>query len=180
CTLRSVVVIDPPNLTEVYGGIEGVRLGVQLVAALLHRGAHGLGPEVLRYVFSMIQAARHLRRRGDVVEHLGEELRAARGALGQEAAMHEVAERLSGIYQNTLSTLDYRIKVFGRPQLLRRSDIADLVRALLLGGVRAAWLWHQLGGRRWRLLVDRNRLKASAIRLCANMDLGDDSVLSRK
>ena len=169
-TLESVVLIDSPSPTAVYGGIEGVRLGLQLVAALLRRGAQGLGPEVLQYVFSIIAAARHLRRRPDVVERLRKELRAAETTLGEETAMHERAERLSEIYQNTISTLDYRIKVFGRPQLLQRSDIADLVRALLLGGVRAAWLWHQLGGRRWRLLLDRNRLKASAIRLCANMD----------
>ena len=179
-TLYSALAIDSPSPSEVYGGITGVRLGLQLVAALLSRGARGLGPEVLQYVFSIIAAARHLRRRPDVIGRLREELRAAETVLRPEGAPQEHAERLSEIYQNTISTLDYRIKVFGRPQLLQRSDIADVVRALLLGGVRAAWLWHQLGGRRWRLLLDRNRLKASAIRLCANMDSGDDSVLSRK
>lgn len=172
-TLASVVVIDPSEPTDVYGGIEGVRLGLQLVAALLRRGARGLGPEVLQYVFSIIQAARQLRRHPDVIARLGSEIRAAESALGPGIAQHEVAARLSDIYQGTLSTLDYRIKVFGRPQLLQRNDIADLVRALLLGGVRAAWLWHQLGGRRWRLLFDRNRLKASAVRLCANMEPRD-------
>jgi high frequency lysogenization protein len=172
-TLESVVAIDPPKLVDVYGDIEGVKLGLQLVAALLRRGAGSLGPEVVQYVFSVVQATRHLRRRSDVVERLGEELRAAQSALGKDYARQAYAERLAHIYQNTLSTLDYRIKIFGAPQFLQRSDISDLVRALLLGGVRAAWLWHQLGGRRWRLLFDRNRLKASALQLCANMDAGD-------
>lgn len=169
-TLESVVVMDAPSLTDVYGGIEGVKLGLQLVAALLRRGARTLGPEVVQYVFSIIQAARHLRRNPEVVERLGRELRAAETSLGATYEERDYAHRLSRVYQDTLSTLDYRIKVFGTPQLLQRRDIADLVRALLLGGVRAAWLWHQLGGRRWRLLFDRNRLKTSAVRLCATME----------
>jgi high frequency lysogenization protein len=32
------------------------------------------------------------------------------------------------------------------------------VRALLLAGIRAAFLWRQLGGRRWKLVLQRRRL----------------------
>ncbi|MFB0933325.1 MAG: DUF489 family protein, partial [Pseudomonadales bacterium] len=35
------------------------------------------------------------------------------------------------------------------------------IRALLLSGVRSAVLWHQLGGRRWQLLLQREGLKKS-------------------
>ena len=41
---------------------------------------------------------------------------------------------------------------------LQDENKAARVRALFLAGVRAAFLWHQLGGRRWQLLFQRKRL----------------------
>ena len=39
---------------------------------------------------------------------------------------------------------------------------ADIIRALLLSGIRAAFLWRQLGGRRWSLLLRRKKLLQAA------------------
>ena len=72
--------------------------------------------------------------------------------------VQEVCHSLSGIYQDTISTFKYRIKVTGSMQQLQNPANADLIRALLLAGIRSAVLWRQLGGRRWRLLAQRRRL----------------------
>ncbi|MEQ8953835.1 MAG: DUF489 family protein, partial [Gammaproteobacteria bacterium] len=40
--------------------------------------------------------------------------------------------------------------------------VANCIRALLLAGIRAAFLWYQLGGRRWRLLLYRKRIQETA------------------
>ncbi|MEZ5557402.1 MAG: DUF489 family protein [Pseudomonadales bacterium] len=45
------------------------------------------------------------------------------------------------------------------PQVLQREQTAEEIRALLLAGVRFAWLW-QLGGRRWHLILRRRVLLA--------------------
>ena len=39
---------------------------------------------------------------------------------------------------------------------LNQNEVADEIRSLLLGGIRFAWLWRQLGGRRWHLIMRRN------------------------
>ena len=62
---------------------------------------------------------------------------------------------LAGVYQASVSTLGKRIQVTGNPQLLQQEETANEIRALLLGGVRFAWLWQQLGGRRWQLVLQR-------------------------
>ncbi|WP_299236508.1 DUF489 family protein, partial [uncultured Halomonas sp.] len=41
----------------------------------------------------------------------------------------------------------------------------ERVRACLLAGIRFALLWHQQGGRRWKLIVQRGALKKSLDRL---------------
>ena len=67
-------------------------------------------------------------------------------------------EQLGKLYQDTISKLPYRIQVQGKIELLRNDQIAMRIRALLLAGIRAAVLWHQLGGRRWHLIFYRKRI----------------------
>jgi high frequency lysogenization protein len=72
--------------------------------------------------------------------------------------VNDVCHSVSGIYQDTLSKLRFRIKVSGSAQHLQDGVNADIIRALLLAGIRSAFLWRQLGGRRWRLLFERKRI----------------------
>ncbi len=48
------------------------------------------------------------------------------------------------------------LKTLSQRQII--AHYADIIRALLLAGIRAAFLWRQLGGRRWRLLLQRKKL----------------------
>ncbi len=73
-----------------------------------------------------------------------------------------ILEQLANLYQDTISTLSYRIQVQGKIDNLKNERIANSIRALLLAGIRSAVLWYQLGGRRWRLVVHRKRIKETA------------------
>src|SRR5690606_26637288 len=97
------------------------------------------------------ELARLLARVPQVIEKLG-------GLLDQVDPADPDPERLSRIYQQTISTLGKRIQVTGEPKLLQQEAIADRIRALLLAGVRLGWLWQQLGGRRWHLILRRRPL----------------------
>ena len=72
--------------------------------------------------------------------------------------VNSLCHSVSGIYQDTLSQLKFRIKVTGSAQHLQNQQNADVIRALLLSGIRSAFLWRQLGGRRWKLIMQRKRL----------------------
>lgn len=67
-------------------------------------------------------------------------------------------EALADIYQATISKLGHRIQVTGHPQTLNDPVVAAQIRALLLSGVRFAWLWRSLGGRRRHLVLGRRRI----------------------
>tara|TARA_B110000196_G_C20719935_1_gene463707 strand:- start:184 stop:600 length:417 start_codon:yes stop_codon:yes gene_type:complete len=84
------------------------------------------------------------------------------GQLRQEQSF----EQLATLYQDTISTLSHRIQVHGQEDYLQNDYVSNRVRSLLLAGIRSAVLWHQLGGRRWRLILYRKRLQetASALR----------------
>ena len=89
--------------------------------------------------------------------------------LYQGADISDLSANISAIYQDTLSTLPYRIKVTGSAQHLNNPQVADLVRALLMCGVRAAFLWRQLGGTRFKLRLSRGRVRDTAARMAREL-----------
>jgi high frequency lysogenization protein len=76
-----------------------------------------------------------------------------------------VLANLAGIYSDTVSQLTPKIMVNGEQQHLSNPDNVNRIRALLLGGIRAGILWHQVGGRRWHFLFRRKRLVDTAQQL---------------
>ena len=101
-----------------------------------------------------------LRKNEDTVSILRNRLLALSGQQAHFDKFSDVAfcHRIAGIYVDTLGTFRFRIQVKGDPAHLQDDDKAARIRALFLAGVRAAFLWHQLGGRRWHLLFHRKRL----------------------
>lgn len=145
---RAITSQHAQQLREVFPRIGDFRSGVKTTVAALQGKPEN--PEVLRYALQLIELAGLLKRSPEVVERLGKEL----DALPQDPTDAELARA----YQASVSTLGKRIQVTGNPALLQQEDVANSIRALLLGGVRFAWLWQQLGGRRWHLVLKRKQL----------------------
>jgi high frequency lysogenization protein len=119
------------------------------------------GPELAdaaKHAVTVIQVALDLRQQRDLSNRLRTEIETL-ARTRSTMASDEVVTELGAIYQRTLSTLPRRVHVTGDPAVLQRPAVAARIRALLLGGVRAAWLWHALGGRRWHLLLKRTTMR---------------------
>ena len=115
-------------------------------------------PEVMRYALSIVHLEGRLRKNSHMMNQLGESIQSSVRQADHFHITHEsVIGSLADTYKQTLSTLSFRIKVSGNPQILQNSLNANKVRALLLAGIRAAILWRQVGGRRWHLLFNRKR-----------------------
>ncbi|HEX7036159.1 MAG TPA: DUF489 family protein [Pseudomonadales bacterium] len=137
------------SMAEVFPDPAAYAVGIRAAMEILSGKARS--PEVLRYTLQVIELARLLARVPQIVEKLG-------GLLDHVDPADPDPESLSRIYQQTISTLGKRIQVTGEPKLLQQEAVADRIRALLLAGVRLGWLWQQLGGRRWHLILRRRPL----------------------
>jgi high frequency lysogenization protein len=145
---RAITSQHAESLREVFPEPAGFRGGAEsAINALEGKPAH---PEVLRYALELVELAGLLKKSPEVVSRLGREL----DALPTEPTDMELAR----VYQVSISTLGKRIQVTGKSELLQQERTADEIRALLLAGVRFAWLWQQLGGRRWHLLLQRKSI----------------------
>lgn len=158
--VRSVLNLNPKSVEDVYSGVSGVETGLKGLRDVLAKRGKGTSPEVLRYTMGLLHAQRKLSARADLMETLGRSLeRAAEQFQYFDDSLHEsVIGAVANCYQQSVSKLNYRIRVMGNPTYLQNPRTADQVRAILLFGIRSAHLWHQQGGRRWQILVKRNRI----------------------
>ena len=160
CMLGSLMVIDPKDTLDVFGGNDlYLRDGYRALASALERDPNSLQREPLRYALSMLGLERQLGKRDDMLAVIGKRLPQIQNQVEHFGLVHENVIAASGaLYQDTLSTLRQRIQVQGDMRHLQQPSNASKIRALLLAGIRCARLWRQLGGHRWQLVISRRKL----------------------
>jgi high frequency lysogenization protein len=167
-TIGSLFYIDADSVAEVYGGLEGVRVGLHTLRVQLSNPRSSEGLEVTRYAVTLLQLERRLHRRRELLEALRTGIERISVQVSYFSRTHDtVIAALDDLYRNTISTLTPRVIVHGEPSFLEDTGRARLIRALLLAGVRSAVLWRQSGGGRWNLLFGRASMLATAEQLLA-------------
>ena len=162
-SLRSLFAFDAPTVDAVYGNIQGVKLGLRSVVDMLTDATNEDHVAMGAYVRGLLKLEDQFGKRPDLQEVVSSRL----GHVNFKAQHFsddavELAASISAIYQDTISNLPYRIKVKGNVQHLQQTKNADLVRTLLLAGLRSAHLWRQLGGRPRHFLFKGGKLAATA------------------
>ena len=162
-SIHSLFEFDPDSVEQTYGGLAGVKLGLHNLSSLLASRQSQENREMVRYVFSLL----YLERRFAADKEMMAVVRSRLGHTSFRAEhfashVNDLCHSVSGIYQDTLSKLKFRIKVTGSVQHLQNPQNEDIIRALLLAGIRSAFLWRQMGGRRWKLVFQRKRLLATS------------------
>jgi len=158
-SLDSLFETDPESTEAVFGGLSGVRLGLTM-ANELARSVSSDAQQAMGYASGLLRITMLLRKDRARQAELGRALELVEDARRQAGDPLEssVVAQLADVYRQQISSLPLRIEVHGNPRFLREGDKVGLIRALLLAGVRAGFLWFQLGGRPWRLLFQRNRM----------------------
>lgn len=162
-SLKSIFVTNPAKTSDVYGGKSGVALGIKVATAMILHFNLADHADVLRYTFALLQLERKLARHPDCLRELATRITKIDvnrlSAVSQASLINEdlVAE-LAELYHSTLGNFEPRIRVQGKQVHLQNPSNISRIRALLLAGLRSAVLWHQLGGRRWHLMIARKPL----------------------
>lgn len=162
--LSSILMVNAPTTEDIYGGPfdcqSNLALGRRIATEVMGKGKDAVNPDTIRYALSMIHLESKLHKDSDMLAAIGQRLNQLERQLEHyDSVMHEnVIAGISGMYQDTLSKLSFRIQVHGDSRFLQQSHIAHQVRAILMAGIRAAMLWRQVGGRRWHLIFKRKAL----------------------
>ena len=165
-SIQSQFDFDPNTTESVFGGVQGVGLGLGTLQGILTPANYAGLQMPARYLTGMIFLERKLSRNDEMKDIIHSRLEhTAYRATHFNDDPAGLASAIAAIYQDTISKFQYRIHVSGDPNLLREAQQADRIRALLLAGIRAAMLWRQVGGRRWHLLTRKSTLRQTAAAL---------------
>ncbi|MEP7042016.1 MAG: high frequency lysogenization protein HflD [Dokdonella sp.] len=153
-SLASVFRIDADSAADVFGGISGVRRGLETLLDQFDNGERDLA--LTRLVLGVLRLERRLARNPRMLAELRKGIEDIQRQVDHLGVAHaSVQTRLAELYVQTLSQLRPRVVVHGNPLHLADPQRVEQIRALLLAAIRAAVLWRQVGGSQIRLLLRR-------------------------
>lgn len=158
-SIGSVLKIDAEDVEHVFSGLNGVKIGLQQLSKQLG-GPPAIDPEQVKYAATLVFLERKLVREPKFLDEIkaGIEVAAAEAEQLPSVLDEKVLTKLASLYQNTISKLHPRIIINGEQAYLTDSENTTKIRALLLAGIRAAFLWRQCGGNRWKFLLFRGKI----------------------
>lgn len=181
-SVNPLLVLNPRSEADVYPNLAHLNLGLRTLNDIFSQVRSPENASLVRYTLGMLLLRNKLDANPTMQANIRdglqqiqplqlipenatpwrmEESEKTDGQMRQE----QTFEQLATLYQDTISTLPHRIQVQGQVDYLQNEYVANRVRSLLLAGIRSAVLWHQLGGRRWRLIFYRKRVQETASRL---------------
>ncbi|CBL47026.1 Protein of unknown function (DUF489) [gamma proteobacterium HdN1] len=163
CLMGSIFVMDPQDVSEVYGGVKPLSHGIDILLEILDKNQTQRYGESIRYAVGLLNIERQLRRKSDLLALLRSRLEQLdQQRVHFDSISHSsVIARLAQLYVDTMGTLRFRIQVKGDPRHLTQEETANKVRAVFLAGVRSAILWRQLGGSRTDFFLRKRALVVS-------------------
>lgn len=170
-SLNSVIDMNPSSTLGVFGGSEAnLRLGLETLLGVLNASRQGLNAELTRYTLSLMVLERKLSSAKGALNTLGDRINGLQRQLDHfDLQSDTLMSAMAGIYVDVISPLGPRIQVTGSPAVLQSPQVQAKVRASLLAGIRAAVLWHQVGGGRLQLMFSRHRLTTQAKQILAHL-----------
>jgi high frequency lysogenization protein len=169
-SLASVFRIDADSAAAVFGGLAGVRLGLETLLHQFEGAERNLA--LTRLVLGTLRLQKRLARNPRMQRALRDGIEAIQRQADHFGLAHPTVQaRLADLYVETLSELRPRVVVHGNPVQLSNPQVVAQIRALLLAAVRAAVLWRQVGGGQLRLLLRRREYAMLARGLLARSTL---------
>ncbi|MCP4984274.1 MAG: high frequency lysogenization protein HflD [Gammaproteobacteria bacterium] len=158
CSIDSLFTIDAASTEEALGQVSQLSRGLEALSDYLGGENRSPGRNIAYYLLSILKISTQVLRNPALAEKLLEGLgKIENSAKDFEMSRGSVINKIDGLYQDCISSLNPRIIVRGDQNYLRNTDNAAKIRGLLLAGIRAAVLWQQLGGNKWNLFWLRKK-----------------------
>jgi high frequency lysogenization protein len=161
--LGSLLAIEADTVDEIYGSANRLRLGAETLISVLQGDRRYM--ESLAYAVSIMQLENKFRKNSRMQALIGSELLTI-ADFDDDAELHEIkdvqAKKIAELYTKSISTINPRIVINGRPQHLQVDRTISWIRTLLFASLRSAVLWRQMGGGRFNLMFGRKKMLEQA------------------
>ncbi|PCK03467.1 MAG: lysogenization regulator HflD [Alteromonadaceae bacterium] len=157
--IGSLFETTPTSTEAVFGGLHNINSGLQLLKELLNNHKAASNADAVRYLLGILYLQRRLDSNKDLLSIISSRLKKVEDQTQHFDITHDtIVANIADLYSDTISKFRYRIQVTGDPTYLQQQRVANQIRSMLLAAIRAAMLWRQVGGSRWQLLLQRNKI----------------------
>ncbi|MCP1726788.1 high frequency lysogenization protein [Natronospira proteinivora] len=164
--VKSTLTRDAESTEAIFGGVQALLPGLRQFHRLLTEQVPADDMALTRYAVGVMHIAKKLRKKPALMDALSSGIDKAERSVSHFGSDHEnVFAALADTYSETAGNIHPRIMVSGNDNHLQNPRVVNQIRSLLLAAIRAAVLWHQLGGNRFSLIFRRKALAQEALRL---------------
>lgn len=163
----SLFILDPKSTLDVYGNdIRNLESGLSILSNISSTRFNKGFSDSARYALHILAVQKQLTANKTMLDTISNRLKHMQYSQQHFSdSSSDMTNKLSGLYQDTISTLKFRIQVTGNMQYLTDKTISDRIRTALFAGIRSAMLWRQLGGTKWQLVFGRGELERNSNQL---------------
>ena len=155
-SLDTLFKFDSATTLGIFGDLSALITGFKTMLTFDKRSDIEPDQVILYYVLSMIKLAKKIQANHQLTDKIFEGLEKIQQQSQQfDLSVNAQSHKIDLLYQDTISQMKPRIMVQGDQQHLSATDNTSKVRTLLFSGIRAAFLWSQLGGSKWKLLFSK-------------------------
>ncbi len=167
-SINSIFNTEPDSVADIYTGPGALLVGLETLKNQLDNAAGKRDMELTGYVITLMHLERKLGRRTELLDRIATGIENMKSQTDDfDPLQSTVIAGLAEIYRETVSTLQPRIMIKGDESVLGNINSQNMIRALLLSGMRATVLWTQCGGSRVKLIFQRKALLACCTRMLA-------------
>lgn len=156
-SISSIMVLDAASSPAIFGGIEGVKYGLEALKNGIDTSIDHLKVEIFRYVVSLTHLQKQLYKDQAKFKNFATRIESLSTHQGDD-----LRQACSEIYKDIISPLRPQIIIQGEKGHLSSDGMAERVRSLLLAGIRSTVLWKQNDGSHLSLMFQRGKYKRTA------------------
>lgn len=157
--IYSLLQQNPESTEAIYRDLGHLESGLEIMVRVLGNPKDQNNAVVLRYVLGVLYIGRKISADRKMLSRIAAGIEKAASQADVFGVTHtNVLTNLADLYQQTISTLNFRIQVHGVATHLQQPTTAGRIRCLLFSAVRSAFLWQQLRGSRVHLMFRRELL----------------------
>lgn len=155
--------LDSSSTEEIYGHPRDLYTGFKSITSQL--SGSSTDTDFGRYLINIIALEKQFTNNSKMMNLVASRISQTNRLVNyqeDETIGSNVVEQLAATYKDSISTLSTKIQVTGNSKYLEQSTNQHLIRALLLGAIRSAVLWRQVGGKKRQFILNKQKLVETA------------------
>lgn len=116
--------------------------------------------QIVSYAAGMLALEKKLAKQNSTLQSIGNGMQRIHKQVQffNDPCHESIIAAIAHLYGETVSTIEPRIIIRGKPEYLKQGRNTEKIRCLLFSGIRAAWIWRINGGHPFRFFVGRKKL----------------------